>query len=307
LNDPVANIDKDGLASVPLGEVTITAKAIHRMSAFSSFTSRLLGEAGLASEAINLSSLGVHVLQTGGVLGLSWLTRSIGMRAASNLGGPGHWYVNNTTKEISFYNGSGSRAGYKNLGSTYKGYVNNGGKEYGFSGGSNGSVTLSRELPEVKITASQSCEYCLGGAGAYGPWNPNAMGVTIYYGGAMFGGYSFAFSIGFIGNRFGAWVTPAVSGGVFGGTGFSVFASDYVGSAPMNPNSKDYFKSYMKGNYNVNVGAGLNFGYGGDYLRDPLSGKVKLGTTWKSYSIGGLGVGVEGDWGYSIPLFNFKL
>jgi RHS repeat-associated protein len=96
LNDPVANIDKDGLASVPLGEVTITAKAIHRMSAFSSFTSKLLGEAGLASEAINLSSLGVHVLQTGGVLGLTWLTRSIGMRAASNIGIGSNYLLENT-------------------------------------------------------------------------------------------------------------------------------------------------------------------------------------------------------------------
>jgi RHS repeat-associated protein len=121
LNDPVANIDKDGLASVPLGEVTITAKAIHRMSAFSSFTSRLLGEAGLASEAINLSSLGVHVLQTGGVLGLSWLTRSIGMRAASNLGGgPEDWYLKNNTNQISWINGSGARAGYNDLGKNLK-------------------------------------------------------------------------------------------------------------------------------------------------------------------------------------------
>ncbi|TAM98265.1 MAG: hypothetical protein EPN39_09505 [Chitinophagaceae bacterium] len=88
LNDPVANIDKDGLAALPT--VSVFATAANRMSAFSSFTSKLLGEASLASKVINFSSLGAHVLQTGGVLGLSWVTRSIGMEAASNLGGPGH-------------------------------------------------------------------------------------------------------------------------------------------------------------------------------------------------------------------------
>jgi hypothetical protein len=48
LNDPVANIDKDGLGVLPA--VTVVAKAVHRMSAFSQFTSKILGTATLAEK-----------------------------------------------------------------------------------------------------------------------------------------------------------------------------------------------------------------------------------------------------------------
>ncbi|TAN19018.1 MAG: RHS repeat-associated core domain-containing protein [Chitinophagaceae bacterium] len=117
LNDPVGNIDEDGLAGLPV--VTITAQAVDRMSAFSSFTSSILGEASLASKIINFSSLGAHVLQTGGILGLNWLTRSVGTKAANNIGsGPEDWYKNNKTNQISWINGSGARAGYTDLGKT---------------------------------------------------------------------------------------------------------------------------------------------------------------------------------------------
>jgi len=39
----------------------------------------------------------------------------------------------------------------------------------------------------VDVVASNPCRYCLGGAGAYGPWSPDAMGVSLSYGGALFG------------------------------------------------------------------------------------------------------------------------
>ena len=154
-------------------------------------------------------------------------------------------------------------------------------------------------------TNSHTCDYCLGGAGEYGPWNPDAMGITINYGGALFGGYNIALSFGFVGNRFGVWFTPSASAGFFGGPGISLFAADYVGGTPINPNSEDFFKSFMGASYNVNGGVLMNFGYGGDYSKEAETGKDKLGVVWRIYSIG-IGTGIEGDWGSSIPLFNFK-
>lgn len=40
LNDPVSNIDEDGLAVLPV--LAVTAQAVNRMSVFSSFTSSIL-------------------------------------------------------------------------------------------------------------------------------------------------------------------------------------------------------------------------------------------------------------------------
>jgi len=113
-------------------------------------------------------------------------------------------------------------------------------------------------------------------------------------------------NIGFVGNRFGAWVTPATSAGLYGGVGFSVFAAEYVSSAPMNRSSEAFFKSFMGAGYNINVGTGIDIGYGGDYYKDPTTGEVFLNKTWDTYSIGIMGVAIEGDWNYSIPLFNFS-
>ncbi|TAN19017.1 MAG: RHS repeat-associated core domain-containing protein [Chitinophagaceae bacterium] len=74
LNDPVANIDEDGLAGLPV--VTITAQAVNRMSAFSSFTSAIIGVAPLVG---NVTSLTVHAMQIGGTVinGLS-VTKGVG-------------------------------------------------------------------------------------------------------------------------------------------------------------------------------------------------------------------------------------
>ncbi|MGH2613057.1 MAG: hypothetical protein ACRDFB_08440 [Rhabdochlamydiaceae bacterium] len=46
-NDPVANIDKDELDTVGLTGITVSAKAVNRISAFSSFTSSILGATNL--------------------------------------------------------------------------------------------------------------------------------------------------------------------------------------------------------------------------------------------------------------------
>ena len=102
-------------------------------------------------------------------------------------------------------------------------------KWYGFSGGANGSVFLSSRLPAVELVASMPCRYCLGGAGAYGPWNPDAMGVTITGNFIFGGGSSFSFSMGFVGNSFGVWTTTGGGVGADMGVGFSFFVADYVG------------------------------------------------------------------------------
>jgi RHS repeat-associated protein len=76
LNDPVANIDEDGLAVLPV--LTVTAQAVNRMSAFSSFTLSILGEASLANRIIDFANIGTHLFQIGGVLNAWNVTRGIG-------------------------------------------------------------------------------------------------------------------------------------------------------------------------------------------------------------------------------------
>jgi hypothetical protein len=85
----VANIDKDGLGALPT--VTAVAKAVHRMSAFSQFTSKLLGAATLAGNIEHISSTGVHLLQAGTTAVDAWgVTNGIGEQMA-NLTGPLDW------------------------------------------------------------------------------------------------------------------------------------------------------------------------------------------------------------------------
>src|SRR5699024_5539139 len=80
LNDPIANIDQNGLSVLPT--VTVTAKAVERMSAFSGVTSKILGAASLAEKASNVVSLASHIAGTAGsaINGLS-ITRAVGGQA----------------------------------------------------------------------------------------------------------------------------------------------------------------------------------------------------------------------------------
>ncbi|TAN16696.1 MAG: RHS repeat-associated core domain-containing protein [Chitinophagaceae bacterium] len=113
LNDPVANIDKDGLAGIPLAGVTITAQTIHRMLAFSSFTSSIIGAVSQYGTAVSAISTVVHVAQIGGiVIDAVGVTESVGKQVM----GPEDWYLNNKTTQISWINGSGERTGYTDLG-----------------------------------------------------------------------------------------------------------------------------------------------------------------------------------------------
>jgi hypothetical protein len=117
LNDPVANIDVDGLGVLPT--ITITAQAVHRMSAFSQFTSKLLGPATLAGNIEHISGTGVHLLQAGTTAVNAWgVTSAIGEYAAAwppwweklNTVLHGLWYnfENNTTQELSEMTSVGS-------------------------------------------------------------------------------------------------------------------------------------------------------------------------------------------------------
>ncbi|TAM94746.1 MAG: hypothetical protein EPN39_16760 [Chitinophagaceae bacterium] len=86
LNDPVANIDEDGLAVLPT--VSVFATAINRMSAFSSFTSSIVGKASLAMMKFgNYASLISHGVQiTSTLLNASGITKDVGNNIQVNEG-----------------------------------------------------------------------------------------------------------------------------------------------------------------------------------------------------------------------------
>jgi hypothetical protein len=149
----VANIDKDGLGALPT--VTAVAKAVHRMSAFSQFNSKLLGAATLAGNIEHISSTGVHLLQAGTTAVDAWgVTSGIGEYAAAwppwweklNSVFRGLWYnfEHNTNQEIS---------GMVRVGAGIAGDVQS--KIYGYKHFSRGTTSeqLKLILGTVQLTA----------------------------------------------------------------------------------------------------------------------------------------------------------
>lgn len=81
LNDPVANIDKDGLAVLPT--VSVFATAVNRMSPLSAFTSSIAGTANLGGKIMNFTNIGLNLLRTGGYIDAWSVTKGIGTEASN--------------------------------------------------------------------------------------------------------------------------------------------------------------------------------------------------------------------------------
>lgn len=181
--------------------------------------------------------------------------------------------------------------------------LNVGKKEYGFLGKEDGSSLLTANLPTLDVKASNPCRYCLGGAGAYGPWNPDAFGVTLSGSFILGGGGSISLSFGVVGNHVAVWLTTEGGTGFDVGAGLSVFASSYIGKGK--PTVQNYMGISQSNNLNLGP---YSFGESTDITKG-VDGASYYGKNWVSGSVGvGLsnsdlsGVGGSSRVGYSSAL-----